>query len=306
MNTEFDQILASYQKKMNKEVKNFFEKKISKTKQPFLKETLKILKEFSLRPARRTRAILVNHGYFLAGGKKKKEILKTSIFIELIHNYLLIHDDIIDRDEIRRGGKTLHYQYQEVSLDKKEKEHCGQSMAMEAGNMMASLGYEVLLDSKFPTKYKIKAVKKLNRLVYLTAYGQMLELGLREKISKKINEKDIFEIYQNKTAPYSFVGPLQIGAILAGGNQKFLNKIENFALALGIAFQIQDDISDIKSDIREQQPTLIRKNSLQYCQNTVKKLIDQSKEILNRERDFPKKEKQFLFDLINYVATKNS
>ncbi len=305
MSTEFNQILASYQKKINNEVKNFFEKKISKTKQPFLKETLKILKEFSLRPAKRIRAILVNYGYFLAGGKKKREILKTSIFIELVHNYLLIHDDIIDRDEVRRGGRTLHCQYQKSSsLERREKEHYGQSIAMAAGDLMASLGYETLSSAGFPNNFKIKAITKLNQIIHSTCYGQMFELWLKKK---KIKESDIFEIYRNKTARYSFIGPLQIGAILTGAGQNLLKKIEKFALPLGIAFQIQDDLSDIKSDSRGNQPTLLRKtDSLQYCQKTIKKLLNQSKEILNRERDFPKKEKQFLFDLINYVAAKNS
>ncbi len=306
----FTQILINYQKKINKEIKRFFDKKISQTNLPFLKKTLKILKEFSLRPAKRTRAILVNYGYFLAGGKEKRKILKTSIFIELVHNYLIIHDDIIDRDKIRRGGKALHYQYQKTPyLDKKEKEHYGQSIAMVAGDLMASLGYGILTFAKFPNNFKIQALAKLNQIIHSTCYGQMFELRLRERIkfNKKIGENEIFEIYRNKSAQYSFVGPLQIGATLAGADQKFLKKIEEFALPLGIAFQIQDDILDVKSDSRENQPTLIRKsNSLQYCQNTVKKLINQSKEILNRKRDFPKKEKQFLFDLINYVATKNS
>lgn len=353
MEKKFYQILSNYQKKIDREVKKFFDKKINQTRQIFLKETLKLLKEFSLRPAKRIRAILVNYGYFLAGGKDKKAILETSIFFELIHNYLLIHDDIIDQDEFRRGKKTIHYQYQKLfSLNKKEKEHFGQSMAIVTGDITNSLGYEILNSSNFPNDFKIRAIEKLNQIIYFTCYGQMFELWLREKMkfNRKITENEILEIYRNKTAFYTFLGPLQIGAILAGANQKFLEKIEKFALPLGIAFQIRDDIQEvfslakeigkpIASDIREGQPNLlifralrqgknlkkylgrekINKNeikkirevlvesgSLQYCQDLAKKLIKKAKKILNSERVFPKKEKQFLSNLADFIITRKS
>jgi geranylgeranyl pyrophosphate synthase len=281
-------------KQINKEIRDFFRKKIREAGHPYLRKILIILKEYSLRKASRIRAVLVNQGYFLAGGKNKKAILKTSIFIELIHNYLLIHDDILDCDKNRRGKPTLNFSY-------------GEPMAIEMGDIMAALGYEVLLSSGFPEKQKNLALDKLNQLVYSTAYGQMLELSLRERIKKRkqVKEKDIFEIYKSKTAPYSCVGPLQIGAILAGAKDPFLEKIEKFALPLGIAFQIRDDISDIKRDIKENQPTLYRKTgSVEYCQKTVENLVLRAKKVLISEKKFPKKEKQFLLTLTDSILTR--
>lgn len=298
-------ILIKFQRKINKEIKNFFNQKIAVTKNYFLKEILNLLKNFSLRPGKRIRAILVNLGYSLAGGRKQKEILKTSIFIELLHNYFLIHDDIIDRDKYRRGGLTIHYYFQNSSkIQKNERKHYGESMAIVAGDLMGSLGYEILTNSHFLNNYKIKAIKKLNEIIYFTGFGQMFELKLKEKlITGKLKEKEVLEIYQNKTALYSFVGPLQIGAILAGANEKFLEKIKKFSLPLGIAFQIQDDLSDIGIDFREQQPTLIRvkNHSFQYCQNLIKRFKEQSKENLNKEKLFPDKEKTIILNLINEI-----
>lgn len=352
MNKEFNQILANYQKKINKEIKFFFDREVKQNKKSFLKEVLKILREFSLRPAKRIRAALVNYGYFLAGGKNKKAILKVSIFIELIHNFLLIHDDIIDRDKFRRGGLTIQYQYQKLSSLKntKEKEHYGDSMAIVIGDIINLIGYKILNSANFPEKYKLKAVEKLNQVLYLTGYGQALELWLREKIifNKKIKEKEIFEIYKNKTAFYTFIGPLQIGAILAGADRKFLEKIEKTASPLGIAFQIRDDIQEIFhpkkepnkpliSDIKERQPNLLiiktlekekyqkklrnylgknrlneedlkivkniftKSGSLQYCKEKMEKLINQVKKDLISEKKFPKKEKQFILNLADYL-----
>ena len=268
MDKKFKKILLTYKKKIDKEVSLFFQNKIL-TEDNFERQYLKILKEYSLRPAKRLRAILVNAGYLLAGGKDTKEILKTSIFIEIIHNFLLIHDDIIDRDEVRRGKEAAHCYYQNKSFLKGgEGEHFGKSMAIVLGDIANILGYEILINSAFEVKYKLKAFKKLNEISELTGRGQMLEIELKAKMSagRKIREKDIINIYKSKTAFYTFVLPLQIGAILAGADSGLLGKIEKFAIPLGIAFQIRDDIKEIfdsseknqrMSDITEGQPTLL-------------------------------------------------
>ncbi|MDP2664242.1 MAG: polyprenyl synthetase family protein [bacterium] len=283
MEEQFLKTLSSYQKKIEKEIRRFFDRKIKKTKQPLLRSYFKLLKEFSLRPAKRIRPILINQGYLLAGGKNKGEILRTSIFIELIHNYLLIHDDIIDRDKIRRGGPTVHHYYRGG--------HYGESMAVVIGDLASSLGYEILTSSRFPANYRIRAAEKLNQVLSFTCYGQLLELSLLKK--KKKTKKDVIEIYRNKTANYTFVGPLQIGAILAGANERFLKKIEKFSLPLGIAFQIKDDILDAEPGI-DKQP-----------QKLAEKLIKQSKKVLENERNFPRKEKQFLSALAEYIINRN-
>ena len=108
----------------------------------------------------------------------------------------------------------------------------------------------------------------------------------RKKSGKKISEKEDSDIYRHKTAFYTFVSPLQVGASLAGANDLFLKKIEKFALPLGIAFQIQDDIQD--NDVW---PVL-----------DAKKLINQAKRVLNSEKSFPRKEKQLILELADYIV----
>ncbi|MGD0576605.1 MAG: polyprenyl synthetase family protein, partial [Candidatus Staskawiczbacteria bacterium] len=279
---------------------------IKEAKAPFLIETLKTLKEYSLRPGKRIRAILINYGYFLAGGKDKKVILKTSIFIELIHNFLLIHDDILDQDGMRRGKLSLHRLYQKNAAvkNRKEKEYYGVSMSIVAGDMMEFLGRKILSQSKFSDKHKVRAIEKLNQILISTAHGEMFEYWLRKNKTKKIaKEKDVFEIYKNKTAYYTFVGPLQIGALLAGSSDKSLFLFEKIGLPLGIAFQIKDDIEDAKSDIKEEQPNLLSFKNIDECKELAKNLTNQAKkEILIT--NFPIKEKQFLLDLADYIRDK--
>lgn len=281
MTKQFSQSLLIQQKAITKELEKFFNQKINQSKVLFEKELLSWLKEYSLRRAKRIRAILVNQGYFLAGGQDKKTILQTSIFIELIHNYLLIHDDIIDKDEMRRGKKTMHCLY-------------GQAMAIVAGDVFSALGYNLLSSCQLPVKHRIKALAKLNQTLYFTGYGQSLELHLRNK--KKFTNHDILEIYTKKTAFYTLVSPLQVGALLAGASEKFLKKIEKFALPLGIAFQIRDDLQD--GDIEQ----VFHASKIKY-QKLLEKLVAQAKKELNAEKAFPQKEKGFLLNLADYIKS---
>jgi len=264
-NSRFNQILSHYQQEINFELERFFNQKIRENGLFFKQaaETIKTLKDINLEGGKKLRPILVNLGYSLAGGKNKKAILKASLSIELVHIYFLIHDDIIDKDELRRGKPSLYAFYQKKFDDL----HLGISLALIAGDISCALGYQALTNSPFPNEDKIKALDILNKMILKTGHGEMLELFLKEE-EVKFTEEDILNVSRHKTAYYTFVDPLKIGATLAGQGGKFLNKIEKFALPLGIAFQIQDDIlglfgsqkafgKPICSDIEENQPNLL-------------------------------------------------
>src|SRR3989338_2463076 len=283
---QFFQALSGIQKEIDKEIARFFNRKIKEATAVLEKEVLNWLREYSLRKAKRIRAILVNYGYYLAGGKNKKAIFKTSIFIELIHNYLLIHDDIIDKDKMRRGRKTLHVLH-------------GSDMAIVIGDMASAMAYAILSCAPFPAKNKVLAVAKLNETLYSTGYGQMLDLFLREKMKsgKKASASEVLTMYKRKTAFYTIVAPLQIGAILAGAGQSFLEKIEKFALPLGIAFQIRDDLQD--GDIDK-----VFGFSRRKYQKMQEKLIAVAQKRLKEEKVFPQKEKEFLSSLAEQLKEK--
>lgn len=279
----FKRKLKDYQKRIAWEIRVFFDGEIKKEKDSFLKSCLLSLKEYSLRPAKRIRAILVIQGYLLAGGKK--DILKTAIFAELIHNFLLMHDDVMDQDKKRRGKPTMQYKYGGG--------HYGDSMAITVGDMIASLGYNILSSSPFPENLRNKAIGKLNETIYKTSYGQALELWA---LGRKDYKKYKFDIYKNKTANYTFVSPLQIGAMLAGAGDSFLKKIEQFGTPLGIAFQIKDDLMDKEKDKR----SLIDGSS----EEEAGKLINKAKKIISGEK-YPKEQKDFLLSLADFILKRN-
>lgn len=278
----FNEVLGRYRLGIDLEIERFFGRKIKEAGliSKSAAETIKVLREFNLRGGKRARPVLVIVGYFLAGGKDKKAILKTSLCVELVHNFFLIHDDIIDRDETRRGKPSLYAFYKKKFGGDL---HKGISFALIAGDISNVLGCQILAESDFDEKNKAKALGILNKTIEGTCHGEMLEMFLKEK--KNISEGEIESVLKHKTAYYSFAAPLKIGAALAGGSARLLEKLERFALPIGVAFQIQDDIlgifgsrekigKPICSDIRESQPNLLIFKTIAFTKgNPLKKYL---------------------------------
>jgi geranylgeranyl diphosphate synthase type I len=285
----FQKEIKILQKEINKRLEDFFDRKVKKTKKifpPLVEKIISDIKEFNLRGGKRIRPILVYYGYLAAGGKDKKAILDTSIFIELLHNYILIHDDIIDRDEFRRGKPTIHYKYQDIYKKiSKDFRNLGISAGIIAGDLTSVFGYEILTGSKFPEKYKIKAINRLSQILTDVGSGQILDVFLG--ISRQLRRDEIFKILEYKTARYTIEGPLHLGAILAGADKRVLKKLSDYAIPLGIAFQIQDDIlgtfgdekklgKPVGSDLREGKQTLLIFEARKSANKKEKQIIEQA------------------------------
>jgi len=270
---QIDDHLKILKKQIDIEIEKYFEIKTNEIKNNGNQEDIlyvaENLKRFILNSGKRIRPILFYFGYIIGGGDKKVDAFKTSIAIELIHSYLLIHDDIIDRDDFRHGNHSIHYiciedfQKKFNNIDSK---HLGISMGILIGDLSSTFGYEVLTNSEFSVDLKIKALQKLNKIISNTIIGESLDVMLAECIDVK--EERILEMQKYKTAKYTIEGPLHLGAILAGADESFLNEISEFAMPMGIAFQIKDDIigvfgnkdkigKPVGSDLKEGKKTLL-------------------------------------------------
>ncbi|MBW2992627.1 polyprenyl synthetase family protein [Candidatus Woesearchaeota archaeon] len=264
--------LSYYQEKINTELNIFFSKKLRQVNNIDSSTTdmIKKAREFNLRGGKRVRPILVVMGYKLLKNKSPEKVIKPALAVELMESFLLIHDDIIDNDSLRRGKPTLHKIYE---IDKKENdEDYGKNMALLAGDLLAIFGSETILNSDFNHKIKARAVEKFNNIIANTIFGQTLDyLG---NFSQEFAEDYIKRVHILKTAKYTIEGPLHIGAILAGAKEKHLKQISGFSIPLGQAFQIKDDILNIFgeeseigksvcSDIKEGKKTLLIAKALE-------------------------------------------
>ena len=178
---------------------------------------------------------MVKLGYELAGGTPNLEILKIGAALEILHAALLIHDDIADQSLTRRDQPSL---YQAFGGD-----HYGISQAINIGDIALLLPVRIITESSFLGEYKLKALSYLSRIIINTGWGQVLDVEMTQK-GTDVTEEDINFININKTAKYTIAGPLQIGAILSGAEEKLISSLGEFGENLGIAYQIKDDILD--------------------------------------------------------------
>ncbi len=264
--------LKLFKEQLDKELKVYLDNKVAEAAKisPFTKELSEHIADLTLRGGKRIRAALFYYSYLAHGGKNKPEALKASMSMELSETYLLIHDDIMDNDSLRRGGMTINTSYRQIGEnryhDRINTRNFGNSIAMLAGNIANSWSNEIITDSKFKPPYVRDAINELNRVYVVEQYGQMLDFlsGVRDDLTKK----DVIMIQQLKTVPYTFDGPMRIGAILAGANSKELARLSQYSVPLGTAFQIQDDIlgmfgseeklgKPVISDLKEGKKTLL-------------------------------------------------
>jgi geranylgeranyl diphosphate synthase type I len=232
---------------INNRLEAFFERKIQEaaTISPALRPFVEEARRFVMPDGKRLRPMLFYHGYRAAGGQDESAALDAALSIELVHNYLLIHDDVIDEDDLRRGQATVHRHW-EAEYQKKrpaQAKHLGQSFAIVIGDLLAAYGYEALARSRFADEQKIRALNKLNAILSDVMIGQTLDMlwSLKENVSRK----DILAAFEYKTARYTLEGPLHLGALLAGASENLLKHLSRIALPLGTAFQVHDDILDL-------------------------------------------------------------
>lgn len=228
------------------------------------------IREFSLRPGKRIRPLLLilsYLGYCPSNKRLSSNIYNASTCIELLHNFMLIHDDIIDRSNLRRGKPTLHKLLGKI-VKTTDQEKLGYDLSIIAGDIVYALAIDAFLSINESPLRKERALKYFIQTAAFTAMGEFIDTihGV-EKLSR-VTEKDVFLNYTLKTARYTFDCPLVTGAILAGANQKDIDLLSEIGILIGQAFQIQDDIigifdseknigKSILSDLVESKKTLL-------------------------------------------------
>ena len=200
------------------------------------------IKEFILREGKRVRPILFCIGYLGFARKSAAGLFRSAISLELLHDFMLIHDDIIDKSDTRRGKPSMHVMLNRQIHKNKNLKFNGQDMAIVIGDVIYALALDAFLSIKENPKRKELALKKLISAALYTESGEFIELLLGIKPIQKVTKNDIYKVYDYKTANYTFASPLTMGATLAGADKKQISKLLEYGMCLGRAFQIKDDI----------------------------------------------------------------
>ena len=281
--------LLDYKEKVDRELRTFFEAEIEKTGavHPLVHSMMETLAEYTLRGGKRIRAAMVYYGHKCFSDDNLEEVVKASMVIELMQSYLLIHDDWMDKDDMRRGGPAVHKTYQDLfqrEYPGQDTFHLSESLAVLAGDALQALSFELMAGSKFDSGNLCRAINALAHTATHVVYGQVLDLLAS---SVEADPEYISKVRQLKTASYTFEGPLHIGAALAGAGDEEMRSLSAYATPLGEAFQLQDDIlglygdeqkvgKPIGSDLVEGKRTLLILNALEKTDSVQTNMIQQA------------------------------
>jgi geranylgeranyl diphosphate synthase type I len=205
----------------------------------------------------------------MTGRRLSSAAVRAGTALELMQSALLIHDDIMDLDTLRRGAPALHRQY--AALAQKEgiadPDHFGTSMGICAGEIAIFLAFEALAGLPGPGRRSAEVQKLFAAEFGLVGLGQMRDIQAGSS-PRLIGTRQALGLYRFKTARYSFALPLAMGWILGGGPRNVRPELERLGEALGLIFQIKDDELDlfgdeavlgkpVGSDIRQGKKTLL-------------------------------------------------
>lgn len=194
-------------------------------------------------------------------GKTHAEAYRAGAAMELFQSGLLIHDDIMDRDFLRRGAPSVFHQYGEMAKRSGTNDdyHLGEALGICAGDVALFLGFELLGSigtasgkGLFKTAAKELAyvgVAQMADVLKGTAGNNLVPGSPMETLLRAENqERTILDLYRYKTGRYTFALPLQIGAGLCGAGEEIKNSLDRLGEELGILFQIKDDEIDLFGD----------------------------------------------------------
>ncbi len=203
------------------------------------------------------RACLIALGY--QSFKNDNDYLALGIALELFQTSILIHDDIIDKADKRRGLDTIPIKYQKIYSDQikggndfeVKRKDTSNSMALCLGDLGFYLALQVIVKNYRNNENLDRVLEYYNDVAIKTCEGEMVDVILpfyEEFYGEEDVESHVMEIYKLKTAWYSVVGPYVLGAILGGCDEEKTHRLEDALINLGVAFQIKDDLIGIYGD----------------------------------------------------------
>lgn len=274
----FLQNLSHYQQVINEDIKRYCDSLDSEIAEQYGEYSKKAAEAFTSllkRGGKRIRGGLTICSYEMFGGTDRRMIIEAARTLEMLHAYILIIDDINDRSPIRRGAPTAHFLLKSYHEDRHLKDgaqHFGESIAMNAALLGAHQAQIILSQLNVSPARRLSAITNLNSCLAVTVHGQFNDLF--NEVVETVERRAVENVLIWKTAYYTFMNPLQLGATLAGANGKNLELIKAFSLHAGRTFQITDDILGVfgeefesgKSpldDIREGKRTLLTVHALE-------------------------------------------
>ncbi len=265
-----------------------------------------------------------------ATGSNLKSVLPAAVAVELVHNFTLIHDDIMDKDDVRRGMPAVHMIW-------------GDAGAILAGDTLYSKAFEILSKVENEPVRILKCMDVLSKTCTEICEGQWLDMDFEKR--EEVSKSEYIEMVEKKTSVL-YAAAAKIGAILGGASDELAEALSQYGRLIGIGFQMYDDVLDMitpqevlgkvrGSDLMEGKHTLIvidafekgvkldifgkgeatqeetdeavriltECGSIDYVKNLAISYINEGKAKLDALRDCP--EKELLLQIADYMISRN-
>lgn len=263
---------AKIMKEVDKSLRSFMKDQLDSVKEnSFLQYFYKKIEDFLFSGGKRIRPVMMITTFSAVDSNKKIEAaVRTSLSLELIHNASLIHDDIMDNADTRRGKQAFHKIFHDYAKNNHNDANIdyanyGESMGILGGDYVYNLAYRAIHNDGFSPEITLRAAQEFNIGFLKIVQGVILESDLMGR--NNVTEEEYIEMIKGKTAAL-FEKSARLGAILAEGPISQIDNLGSFALNAGIAFQLVDDVigtfgdskktgKPVDSDIKEGKKTIL-------------------------------------------------
>lgn len=246
------------------------------------------IKNLALRGGKRLRPLLVRLSYeLLSSSQPEFNLVEISIYTELLHLFMLVHDDIADKDMKRYGGPSLEQEFASEfkSTFGYENLHFGTSLALIAGDLIHVLANGVMIDAQIEEAKRTEVMRHMQHVLHQVIAGWHIHFWQNHQPLSQASQERYLKGMQLVSASYSVQGPLLLGAILADKQDQYGERLNQLGYHIGMAFQMQDDILGVfgdthttgkpaGNDIREGKKTLLVLKAYELSNDEAKQLLE--------------------------------
>lgn len=276
----FKKNLDRYKKLIDADLEEYSKELTSATHEQFgdySGQAMEVFCDVLSRGGKRIRGALTMLAYEMYGGTDQGVAIRAARIMEIVQTYLLVVDDVYDRSQTRRGKPSAHVMFEQKHKKnhwKDDSHHFGETIAFNCGLIGNHIAMTEVAKLPVNSEIAVRALLLLNTNLQITGEGQANDVF--NEVVETVSKEQVDNVLIWKTAYYTFVNPLQFGAVLAGVENGELDRIREFSLAAGRVFQITDDIlgtfgNEFESgkspmdDLREGKRTLLTIHALQHA-----------------------------------------
>jgi geranylgeranyl diphosphate synthase type I len=247
----FRALLGGFQKRLDGELAGWLDRRreLAEREARDAIELAGKLDAYVLQGGKRLRPALLFFAFKGCGGRDERHALPACLAVELLHTYLLIHDDIMDHAETRRGQPAAHIVFRDEHRARGwsgDAEHHGSSVAILLGDLAHTYAVELFAEARPEGGSHERVRECFSAMCREVILGQYLEMTAGQR--PDLSEEDLLQVLRMKSGSYSVERPVVLGALLAGAPEDFVEALARVGAALGEAFQLRDDLLGLFGD----------------------------------------------------------